>query len=80
MFWFSALLDFLPSFEQESVVSYLRSEEAQKSDSLARGLIESSKEFFGNLMEDNPARVLFAALSLGGRTLILLKDSIKDLP
>ena len=31
-------------------------------------------------MEDNPARVLFAALILGGRTLLSLKDGIKELP
>jgi len=42
--------------------------------------MESSKEYFGSLMEDNPARVLFAALTLGGRTLLSLKDNINDLP
>ena len=47
-------------------------------NSLARALIESSKEYFVSLMEDNPARVIFAALTLGGGTLLHLKDTIKE--
>ena len=83
LFWFNALSERLPNFENQAVVDYFCSEEARQEGSLARTLIESALIDIVSLGGDDAARVLFSAITLGGTTLtkylrVLLDFELKE--
>ena len=83
LFWFEALSERLPKFENQVVVDYFRSDEARQEGSLARTFIESALIYIVSLGGDDAARVLFPAITLGGTTLtkylrVLLDFELKE--
>ena len=63
------LLDLYEDFDTPSAVAYFKSMEDQQDESNARLLIESARDWTGEMKEDQIAKVLFAALLIGGKTL-----------
>ena len=66
--------------DSASAQTYLRSEEALKSDSSIRRVIESGLERLAALEPGQIAKIIFAALLLSGSTFELYKPGIKTLP
>lgn len=59
----------LNHFDSPSAVAYLKSGEARNPKSKARTLIESARDWITQLKSVDCARILFAAIMLGGTTL-----------
>ena len=58
---------------------FFRSTDARKDSSKARALIESARHWNKEMPEQNFARVLYAAIILGGSTLTLYINSVMEL-
>ena len=72
MFWYVELFERLPKFESPQVCKYLKSEDAQVENSVARTFIESALANFEGLAlssSEYAAQVLHAAFVLGNTTL-----------
>ena len=65
------LLQLVEHFDAPTAMDFFKSEEARVQSSKARALVESAHGWIGELSEVNLARVLFAAVGLGGSTLTL---------
>ena len=66
-------------FETPSAVEYFKSEEARKQDSKARLLIESGRDWILDMKDVVTAKVLFAAILLGGKTLLVYRDCLLNM-
>ncbi len=66
-------------FESPSAVTFFRSTEAKQKPSRACDMVESGVRFANQITEDNLARVIFAAILLGGSTLTKFLTVIKDI-
>ena len=60
-------------------MDHFRSADAKQSNSLTRVFVESAVDYFACLTEDSPAKVLFAAITLGGSTLSKFLTSLENL-
>lgn len=74
---YSCLLDLCGHFDNPSAVDFFKSEAARKQNTQARILIESASDWTDEMKEDELAKVLFAALVLGGDTLSKFRDAFK---
>ena len=63
------LVELCKHFETPSAVQFFRSPGARESQSRARNLVEAGRGWIRELKEEDAARVLFAAIVLGGATL-----------
>ena len=63
------LVELCQDFETPSAVQFFRSPGARESQSRARNLVEAGQGWIRELKEEDAARVLFAAIVLGGATL-----------
>ena len=66
-------------FETPSAVTFFRSTEAKQKPSRARDTVESGVRFANQIQEENLARVIFAAILLGGSTLIKFLNVVKEI-
>jgi hypothetical protein len=62
-----------------SAVDYFKSEEARQSDSKARDMVESGRKSVMDFEPDQLARVVFAAIVIGGKTLHIYLNSFEEL-
>ena len=66
-------------FETPSAVTFFRSTEAKQNQSKARNMVESGVRFANQMQEDNLARVIFAAIIIGGSTLTKFINVVKEI-
>ena len=70
------LMELVPHFESASALAYFRSPQAREASSTPRNLINCGRGWVMELTEVDLARVLFAAIALGGSTLALYRDCL----
>ena len=73
-----ALIDLVEHFGTPSAVNFFKSTEARKEGSKARKLVESGREWIKERPEEEQARIVFAAILLGGKTLTLFTNALQD--
>ena len=66
-------------FETPSAVTFFKSTEAKQKPSRARDMVESGVRFANQIPEENLARVIFAAILLGGSTLTKFINVVKEI-
>ena len=66
---YDSLIILLDHFPSQSAVRFFRSSDMRQSKSQGRLLIESARRWAKELKEDQLAKVLFAAIIIGGSTL-----------
>ena len=74
---YAVLLELYPYFSTPKAVAHFKSAEAQTNNSDTRKIVESARDWTGEMSEDHVAKVFFAALLLGGKTLRKLRFSIE---
>ena len=65
-------------FATRSAIEWLKSTEARLPNSRARAMVESGRKSIQDMDPDQLARVVFAALVIGGKTLQLYLNSFEE--
>ena len=65
-------------FATRSAIEWLKSQEARKPDSRTRAMVESGRKSIQDMTPDQLARVVFAAIIIGGKTLRLYLNSFEE--
>ena len=76
---YDPLTTLVKHFETPSAVTFFRSTEAKQKPSRARDMVESGVRFANQIQEENLARVIFAAILLGGSTLTKFINVVKEI-
>lgn len=66
-------------FGTRSAIDHFRSDEARQPDSTARAMVESGRRYVKLFKPEQLARVVFAAIVIGGKTLTLYLNSFEEL-
>ena len=77
---YACMKDLCVHFNHPNAVAYFQSVEARKENSIARRFIESGREWLNQRSEVEVSKMLFAALVIGGNTLIHYRDACKKKP
>jgi hypothetical protein len=62
-----------------SAIDYFRSDDARQPDSTARAMVESGRRYIKHFKPEVLARVVFAAIVIGGKTLTIYLNSFEEL-
>lgn len=66
---FDAFITLLDHFPTQSALKFFRSTEVRENKSTGRLIVESGRRWAKELKEDQLAKVLFAAIAIGGSSL-----------
>lgn len=72
------LTNLVEHFDTASAVNFFKATESREESSKARRIIDCGRDWIRQLDETQVANILFAAISLGGSTLIKYRDCLNE--